>query len=217
VVSELSGRGNIRVRARELDVDTDGAEREVLAQVKDLESAGHHFEAAEGSFELLLRRRRPGYVPPFELSDVMVVVERRRGQPMLAEAMVKLRVGTEMVHTAAEGNGPVHALDGALRKALLPFYPALDDVRLVDYKVRILDPESATGAKTRVLIEAARGDERWSTVGISQNIIEASGAALADSLELYLLRAGMTTGTAAPYSALPEGSSTNTRTRLGVT
>jgi 2-isopropylmalate synthase len=210
VVSELSGRGNIRVRARELAVDTDGAEAEVLAQVKDLESGGYQFEAAEGSFELLLRRRRQDYVAPFELLDVMVVVERRRAQPMLAEAMVKLRVGTELVHTAAEGNGPVHALDGALRKALLPFYPALAEVRLVDYKVRILDPESATGAKTRVLIEAARSEERWSTVGISPNIIEASGAALSDSLELYLLRIA-----SAAYSA--SGEPTNTRIRLGVT
>ena len=191
VVSELSGRGNVRVKADELGVAADGRERELLARVKELESEGYQFEAAEGSFELLVRRRQPGYAPPFELLDVVVVSQRRRGEAMIAEAMVKLRVGGETVHTAAEGYGPVHALDRALRKALLPHYPGLADVRLADYKVRILDPESATGARTRVLIEAARGEERWSTLGVSRNIIEASGLALADSLELPLLRAGV--------------------------
>ena len=189
VVSELSGRGNVRVKADELGVATDGRERELLAQVKELENQGYQFEAAEGSFELLVRRRQPGYVAPFELLDVVVVAQRRRGEAMIAEATVKLRVGSETVHTAAEGDGPVHALDRALRKALLPHYPALADVRLADYKVRILDPQAATGARTRVLIEAARGEERWSTLGVSKNIIEASGQALADSLELPLLRA----------------------------
>jgi 2-isopropylmalate synthase len=116
---------------------------------------------------------------------------------MLAEATVKLRVGGETVHTASEGAGPVHALDRALRKALVPHYPRLADVRLADYKVRILDPEAATGARTRVLIEAAQGEERWSTIGVSENIIEASGQALADSLELKLLRDGATTAPAA--------------------
>jgi 2-isopropylmalate synthase len=189
VVSELSGRGNVRVKADELGVAAAGSERELLAQVKQLENEGYQFEAAEGSFELLVRRRQPGYVAPFELLDIVVVASRRRGEAMLAEATVKLRVGGETVHTAAEGDGPVHALDRALRKALVPHYPALADVRLADYKVRILDPESATGARTRVLIEAAMGEERWSTLGVSKNIIEASGQALADSLELPLLRA----------------------------
>jgi 2-isopropylmalate synthase len=189
VVSELSGRGNVRVKADELGLATDGHERELLAQVKELENQGYQFEAAEGSFELLVRRRQPDYVPPFELLDVVVVAQRRRGEAMIAEATVKLRVGSETVHTAAEGDGPVHALDRALRKALLPHYPALAEVRLADYKVRILDPQAATGARTRVLIEAARGEERWSTLGVSKNIIEASGQALADSLELPLARA----------------------------
>ncbi len=194
VVSELSGRGNVRVKADELGVAALGRERELLARVKELENEGYQFEAAEGSFELLLRRRQPDYVPPFELLDVVVVSQRRRGEAMIAEATVKLRVGTETVHTAAEGDGPVHALDRALRKALLPHYPALAEVRLADYKVRILDPEAATGARTRVLIEAARGEERWSTLGVSKNIIEASGQALADSLELPLLRAAVGAG-----------------------
>ena len=189
VVSELSGRGNVRVRAAELGVDAKGNEKALLERIKDLESQGFQFEAAEGSFELLARRSQPGYAPPFEVLDVVVISERRRGNSMFAEATVKLKVGGEVVHTVADGSGPVHALDGAFHKALNVVYPLLKEVHLVDYKVRILDPEAATGAKTRVLIEAARGEERWSTIGVSQNIIEASAEALADALELPLVRA----------------------------
>jgi 2-isopropylmalate synthase len=135
-----------------------------------------------------VRRSEPDYHAPFEILDAMVVVEQRNTRPMLAEATVKLRVNGEIMHTAAEGNGPVNALDTAMRKALVPFYPELADVHLADYKVRILDEQSATAAVTRVLIEAARGDRRWSTVGCSTNIIEASLQALVDSFELPLVR-----------------------------
>jgi 2-isopropylmalate synthase len=193
VVSELAGRGNVRMRAGELGVDVQGNERALLERIKDLEAQGYQFEAAEGSFELLGRRSKPGYVAPFEVLDVVVISERRRGNSMFAEATVKLRIGDEVVHTVAEGSGPVHALDGAFHKALNPHFALVRDVHLVDYKVRILDPEAATGAKTRVLIEAARGhgeaQERWSTIGVSQNIIEASATALADAMELPLARA----------------------------
>ncbi|HEY0738477.1 MAG TPA: citramalate synthase [Herpetosiphonaceae bacterium] len=189
VVSELSGRGNVRMRAEELGLKINGNEKAVLERIKELEHIGFQYEAAEGSFELLIRRSDPAYRAPFELLDAMVVVEQRHGRPMLAEATVKIRVSDEIVHTAAEGNGPVHALDCAMRKALVPFYPELATVHLADYKVRILDEQSATAAVTRVLIEAARGDERWSTVGCSANIIEASWQALTDSFELPLLRA----------------------------
>jgi 2-isopropylmalate synthase len=193
VVSELSGRGNIRMRATELGVDAHGSERELMGRIKELENQGYQFEAADGSFELLTRRYQAGYVAPFEVLDVVVISEQRRGNSMFAEATVKVRIGhgeqAEVVHTVAEGSGPVHALDGAFHKALNPAFPFLREVHLADYKVRILDPEAATGAKTRVLIEAARGDERWSTIGVSQNIIEASAAALADALELPLARA----------------------------
>jgi 2-isopropylmalate synthase len=197
VVSELSGRGNVRLRAGELGVDAAGSERAVVTRIKDLENEGYAFEAAEGSFELLVRRGKPGYTPPFEVLDVVVISERRRGNSMFAEATVKVKIGDEIVHTVAEGTGPVHALDGAFHKALNPFFPLLRDVHLADYKVRILDPEAATGAKTRVLIEAAQGQgqasgqgqDRWSTIGVSQNIIEASAEALADALELPLVRA----------------------------
>ncbi len=188
VVSELSGRGNVKMRAEELGIHVNGNEREVLQKIKEMENQGFQYEAAEGSFELLVRRTAPSYRPPFEMLDAMVVVEQRNGRPMLSEAMVKLRVNDEIVHTAAEGTGPVNALDKAMRKALVPFYPELAAVHLADYKVRIVDEQSATGATTRVLIEAARGDERWSTVGCSANIIEASWQALVDSFELPLLR-----------------------------
>jgi 2-isopropylmalate synthase len=189
VVSELSGRGNVRLRAGEMGVDAGGNERAVVNRIKELENQGYQFEAADGSFELLLRRDKSDYVAPFEVLDVVVISERRRGNSMFAEATVKLRIGDEIVHTVAEGAGPVHALDGAFHKALNATFPLLRDVRLVDYKVRILDPEAATGAKTRVLIETARGEERWSTIGVSPNIIEASAEALADALELPLARA----------------------------
>ncbi len=192
LVSELSGKGNILHKAAELcpDLETPTEQaREVLREVKELEARGYQFEGAEGSFELLLRRSQPGYQPPFELLDFLVLVEKRRGTGIIAEATVKARVGDEIIHTAAVGNGPVNALDRAIRKAILPFYPELERVQLVDYKVRILDEEAATAAQTRVLIEASDGERNWNTVGSSTNIIEASFHALVDSLELPLARA----------------------------
>jgi 2-isopropylmalate synthase len=188
VVSELAGRGNVRMRAEALGLTLNGNERAVLQRIKELESGGFQFEAAEGSFEMLVRRASPGYSPPFELLDFTVIVEKRGGNAVMSQATVKLRVGGQVMHTAAEGEGPVNALDQAIRKALLPHYPELDEVHLVDYRVRIVDEHLGTAAKPRVLIESARGDERWSTVGCSENIIEASWQALWDSLELPLLR-----------------------------
>ncbi|ABU57644.1 citramalate synthase [Roseiflexus castenholzii] len=188
VVSELSGRGNVRMRAQELGLDLNGNERVVLQRIKELENRGFQFEAAEGSFEMLVRRAAPDYEPPFELLDFTVVVSKHGAGDIISQAMVKLKVGNEVMHTAAEGDGPVNALDKAIRKALLPHYPELADVQLVDYKVRIVDEHLGTAARPRVLIESARGEERWSTVGCSENIIEASFMALWDSLELPLAR-----------------------------
>jgi 2-isopropylmalate synthase len=188
VVSELAGRGNVRMRAEALGLTLNGNERAVLQRIKELESDGFQFEAAEGSFEMLVRRASDDYVAPFELLDFTVIVEKRGGNAVMSQATVKLRVGGEVMHTAAEGDGPVNALDQAIRKALLPHYPELSEVHLVDYKVRIVDEHLGTAAKPRVLIESARGEERWSTVGCSENIIEASWQALWDSLELPLLR-----------------------------
>ena len=190
VVSEVAGRRNVRLRAEALGLDAAASEAEVLQHIKELEHRGFQFEAAEGSFEMLLRRAAPDYRPPFELLDFTVMVEKRGGQKVAAQATVKLRVGEEIMHTAAEGDGPVNALDRALRKALVPHYPELDEVRLVDYKVRIVDEHLGTAARPRVIVESARGTERWSTVGCSENIIEASWLALWDSLELPLLRNG---------------------------
>ena len=194
VISELSGRGNVFEKSREfgLDVSSDQA-RQVLASIKALEAQGFTFEGAEASVSVMLQRLQPDYSPPFELIDFVVVVEHRQGRGMLAEATVKVRVGEQVIHTAAEGNGPVSALDAALRKALLDVYPALAHVRLDDYKVRILDSENGTSAGVRVLIDTKNGTRRWSTVGASTNIIEASWRAMADSLEYALLN-----GSAAP-------------------
>jgi 2-isopropylmalate synthase len=189
VVSELSGRGNIVEKAHAMGIEADGDQvRDVLERVKKLEAKGFTFEGAEASLELMLRRAQPGYVPPFELIDFLVLVERRRGRGLLAEATVKVRVGPRIMHTVGEGNGPVNALDAALRKALLDVYPSLTKVKLVDYKVRILDSDTATAATTRVLIDTTDGHARWSTVGADSNIIEASWHALADSMEYALIK-----------------------------
>ena len=198
VVSELSGKGNIVYKAKEMGIDLPprGKEAErLLEQVKTLESRGFQYDNAGASFELLLHRAKPDYQPPFELVDFMVVVEKKRRpstrksvEEMLSEAVVKVRVGTEVMHTAAEGNGPVNALDEALRKALLQLYPSLAAVKLVDYKVRILEESTGTESQVRVLIESSDGVDEWRTVGSSTNIIEASWLALADSLEYWLLK-----------------------------
>ncbi|MBI3764558.1 MAG: citramalate synthase [Chloroflexi bacterium] len=192
VVSELSGRGNLMSKAEEYGLDAFGGGQEVadvLNEIKILEARGFSFEAAEASVAMMMRRQQPGYAPPFELVDFSVLVEHRQGRGLLAEATVKVRVNGEVVHTAAEGNGPVNALDAALRKALTPAYPALANFHLADYKVRILDGDNGTAATTRVLIDTQNGLKRWSTVGASANIIEASWRALADSVEYGLTAA----------------------------
>jgi 2-isopropylmalate synthase len=188
LVSELSGRGNIVEKAHQFGVDVDGEQaREALSQIKELESQGFSFESADASVSVMLQRMQSDYDPPFELIDFVVTVEHRQGRGILAEATVKVRLGEQVIHTAAEGNGPVNALDAALRKALEDAYPSLSQVRLNDYKVRILDSESGTSAQVRVLIDTKNGTRRWSTVGASTNIIEASWNALADSMEYALL------------------------------
>ena len=187
LVSDLSGRGNLLSKGEELGLDVSKTEAiQVLNDIKELENAGFAFDGAEASVAVRLRRAAPDYQPLFSLLDFTVIVEDRQGRGQLAEAMVKLDVDGDVVHTAAEGNGPVNALDVALRKALLPQYPALRDIQLVDYKVRILDSEHATGAVTRVLIDSFNGRERWSTVGAGANIICASWLALVDGVEYGL-------------------------------
>ena len=195
LVSELSGQRNLLMKLQELGIDFPLSQEEIkklLEVVKERESQGYQFEGAEASFEMLVRRSLPGYKPPFELEDFVIVERRRRSHSggeqgeMLAEAMVKVTIDGKLMHTAHEGNGPVNALDGATRKALMEDFPQLANVKLVDYKVRILDSQSATGARVRVLIESTDGIRYWTTVGSSTDIIEASWLALADALEYAL-------------------------------
>jgi 2-isopropylmalate synthase len=204
VVSELAGKGSVIFKAKErgLPIPKGKEIEEVLEQIKLLEKQGFQYDVAEASFDLLVRRAQPDYQPPFELVDFMVVVEKRRRPPTrgnqeepLSEATIKVKVDDRIVHTAAEGDGPVDALDQALRKALLQFYPDLTAVKLIDYKVRILEESAGTASLVRVLIESSDGQENWRTVGSSSNIIEASWLALADSMEYWLTKqAGKTKG-----------------------
>jgi 2-isopropylmalate synthase len=192
VVSELGGRANTRIRAEQLGHQLEGViDAKVLSElVKQLESEGLAFEGAEASFELLIRRHQADYLAPFRIVDYTCLVEQRAGRELLAEATVKVEVDGEVLHTAADGNGPVNALDAALRKALRAFYPQLDAVHLYDYKVRILDGDSATAARTRVIIDSSDGTREWSTMGSDTNIIAASAIALADSLEYAIWKSG---------------------------
>ncbi|MBN1287731.1 MAG: citramalate synthase [Anaerolineae bacterium] len=188
LVSDLSGRGNMVSKAEEfgLDVSSDEARR-VLKEIKALENQGFVFESADASVAMMMKRMRADYRPVFRPIDFMVVVELREGRGIFAEATVKVEVNGEEMHTAAGGNGPVHALDKALRRALVPHYPQVADFQLADYKVRILDGANGTASKTRVLIDTQNGHHRWSTVGASTNIIEASWRALVDSVEYGLV------------------------------
>jgi 2-isopropylmalate synthase len=190
VVSELGGRANAAWRVRQLgQLASEGLDPAELSRlVKQLEAEGAAFEGADASFELLVRRRRDDYVAPFRIVDFTVIVEQRNGGESRAEASVKVEVEGEILHTAADGNGPVNALDGALRKALAAFYPDLDGVHLVDYKVRIVDGEAATAARTRVMVETGHETGTWITAGADANIITASMAALHDSLEYAIWR-----------------------------
>jgi 2-isopropylmalate synthase len=191
VVSELGGKANTAIRAGQLGASLEGIDpKQLSALIKRLEHEGLSFEGAEASFELLIRRQGADYAPPFKVLDYTCLVEQRDARDLRAEATVKVEVDGETLHTAADGNGPVNALDAALRKALRAFYPVLDTVHLYDYKVRILDSDAATGARTRVTIESADGAREWSTMGSDTNIIAASAIALADSLEYAIWKSG---------------------------
>jgi 2-isopropylmalate synthase len=191
VVSDQAGRGNIMHKAQEFGIDLEGDQtlaRKLADEVKRLEHLGYSFEGADASFEMVIHRAR-GHKPSFELIDFIALVEQREGNALVSEATIKVRVGDQVMHTAAEGNGPVNALDAALRKALVPVYPEVENMRLYDYKVRVLNESDGTAAAVRVLIESGDHSGRWSTVGCSTNIIEASWIALADAVEYGLLKA----------------------------
>src|SRR6185437_614846 len=198
LVSELAGRSNVLAKAAELGLDLDsGLAGRVLDQVKEAEHRGYAYEAADASFELLVRRSA-GVLPTwFQLEGYRVVIERAAAGPGpgasgadRSEAIVRLRLGADRVVAVGEGVGPVHALDQALRRALAEVYPALADIRLVDYKVRILDGRDATRAVTRVMLTSADHEGEWTTVGVSEDIVTASWEALADGVAYGLLRAG---------------------------
>jgi 2-isopropylmalate synthase len=192
VVSELSGKSTLQFKAEELGLDLDGAALgSVLDQLKDLEHRGYHFEAADGSLELLMRGAGGWAQGFFRLESFRVMTDHREDGTYVTEATIKVWVGDERIVATGEGNGPVNALDAALRKAVGPSFPALGSLHLTDYKVRVLDTSKGTGAVTRVLLDSTDGERAWSTIGVSENIIEASWQALADSVVFGLLHAGL--------------------------
>ena len=191
LISELSGKATIQMKAKEFGIDLTKDTpkvREILDTIKQLEHQGYEFEAAEGSFELLIKKALKRHKKFFDLEGFRTIVEKREDNRVTTEATIKVRVKDKVVHTAGEGDGPVNALDNALRKALEQFYPVIKKVRLVDYKVRVVNPKQGTAARVLVLIESADEKDIWGTVGVSENIIEASWQALVDSVEYKLLR-----------------------------
>jgi 2-isopropylmalate synthase len=190
LISDLAGKSNIVLKARELGfrITDDTPElKTILARVKEREHQGYEYEAAEGSLALLMRKILRHEQAPFTVVAYHVSM-RRDGLESVVDATVKVRVGNRVAHTVAEGDGPVNALDSALRGALIQFFPQIRKVRLTDYKVRILDTATGTAAKTRVLIQSTDSQEEWGTVGVDDNIIEASLQALADSMEYRLMK-----------------------------
>ncbi|MFD2370719.1 citramalate synthase [Brevibacillus sp. GCM10020057] len=193
LVSELAGQSNLLAKMEELDIDLslDREEaRQIIAQIKEREFQGYQYEGAEASLTLMLLSAAGKLKNLFTLDSFKIWMEKAAARAITSEAMVKLTINGETVHTAADGNGPVNALDNALRKALETYYPCIANMQLTDYKVRVLDENGATAAKVRVLIESSCNGEKWSTVGVSTNVIEASWEALADSIRYLLWKEG---------------------------
>jgi 2-isopropylmalate synthase len=189
LVSDLSGKSNIEYKAKEMDLTLGGNgydSKKIVEEVKRMEDQGYQFDAAEGSLELLMKRTTGQFREPFSLLSLRVINEKNKDGQATSQATIKISVGDEEEITAAEGNGPVNAIDNALRKALSKFYPAIREMRLVDFKVRVLEGSAGTGARVRVLIESSDGKDIWNTVGVSENIIEASWQALVDSIYFKL-------------------------------
>jgi 2-isopropylmalate synthase len=189
LVSDLSGKSNIDYKANEMGIALGGngyGSREIVKEIKRMEDLGYQFDAAEGSLELLMKKTSGQFEEPFSLLSLRVINEKDKNGQTTSQATIKISVGREEEITAAEGNGPVNAIDNALRKALLKFYPAISEMRLVDFKVRVLEGSAGTAAKVRVLIESRDGRDIWNTVGVSENIIEASWQALVDSIYFKL-------------------------------
>ena len=198
VMSELAGKSTILLKAKELGIELDGPTvNDVVDRLKHLEHEGYHFEVADASLELLMRRAAGWHQDWFHMESFRVITDDQSPETsageapdgVTTEATIKVHVGEERLIATAEGNGPVNALDRALRVALDGRYPALDQIHLTDYKVRVLDTQKGTGAITRVLLDTTDGEQSWTTIGVSENIIEASWQALSDSLVYGLLRA----------------------------
>jgi 2-isopropylmalate synthase len=191
VLSDQAGCSMILEKLKNLRPDLDKKDpmvSKLLQTIKDMEAAGYHFEAADGTFQLLIDKTLEKVTEPFKVKGFRVIEEKKDDGGVYSEATIKVQEGTRFVHTAADGDGPVNALDNALRKALVKFFPALKEVILEDYKVRVLDEHLGTASKVRVLIESSDGKERWGTIGVSENIIEASWIALIDSLKYKLMK-----------------------------
>jgi 2-isopropylmalate synthase len=191
LVSDLAGQSNIRYKAKEFGIDLsqdNELSKKLVSHIKNLEFDGYQFDGAEASFELILRSQTSEFSPFFSTIDSKVNVTFDNKQHKTSEAVIKIEAGGEIEHTAANGDGPVNALDNALRKALSRFYPEISEIKLLDYKVRVLNEKQGTSAKVRVLIESGDGKETWSTVGVSENIIEASWLALCDSMNYKLFK-----------------------------
>ncbi|HHW60836.1 MAG TPA: citramalate synthase [Syntrophomonadaceae bacterium] len=191
LVSELSGLSNLLYKAKELNLDInsyDAETRRVMKEIKELENEGFQFEGADASLELLLRKAFGQHADFFQLNNLKIIIEKQEDNHSTAEAVIKVTVGEQTFHTAAEGEGPVNALDNSLRKALTEVYPEVADMHLADYKVRVLNGKEGTAAKVRVLIDSADPYSKWSTVGVSENIIEASWQALVDSINYLLFK-----------------------------
>jgi 2-isopropylmalate synthase len=188
LISELSGKGTVSARAERTGVQMDDVTAaRTVERIKELEHRGYQFEAADGSFDLLIRRETGAYEPLFRLESWRVIVEKREDGKVGTEATIKIWVDGERFVRTAEGNGPVNALDNALRGAIGETYPHLRDIELVNFKVRILNETKGTGAVTRVLLDASDGTDTWGAIGVSENVIEASWDALVDSLEAGML------------------------------
>jgi 2-isopropylmalate synthase len=191
LVSDLSGKSNVEYKAKELGVELGGNgfdSRKIVSEIKRLEQEGYQFDVADGSFRILVEKFTDQFKPLFDLESFRVTIEKDKDMPCTAHATIKISVGDRKEITAAEGYGPVSALDNALRKALDNFYPDLDTMRLVDFKVRVIDGRAGTAAKVRVLIESRDQDQLWSTIGVSEDIIEASWQALAESFQYKLAK-----------------------------
>lgn len=189
LISELSGRSNIVAKATKYNIEHDELlMQKILTEVVSKEALGYQFEAAEGSFDLLVRKCCGIFQPHFERLNYHVISESDNYNALITEGTVKLRIGHLIKHEVAEGDGPVDALNNALRKALVPIFPVLEETKLVDFKVRVINSEAATGARVRVVIESSDGKDVWGTVGVNENVIEASWEALVDSLEYKLCK-----------------------------